>query len=223
MSKFRNFALAAILALPSVAFAAETAKPVVKDFGLGTPATPDMYKAYLIDVRPDGQGAPVGKGSVKEGEKLFGEQCSSCHGDFGEGVGKFPVLMGGEGTLTRDHPVKTIGSYWPYASTLFDYINRAMPFPMPKSLTPDQVYSVTAWLLNQNNIVKDDFVLTNENIGTIKMPNANGFYMDDRKVAEKSFWNANVCMKNCKPTVAITAKAVSLNDPPKDAKADAKK
>ncbi|MFH1517471.1 MAG: c-type cytochrome, partial [Pseudomonadota bacterium] len=119
-------------------------------FGLGRVAMADEIAAWDIDIRPDGTGLPEGKGTVAEGEPIFAENCAVCHGDFGEGAGRWPVLAGGQDTLLRDRPVKTIGSYWPYLSTVFDYVRRAMPFGDARSLSDDDVYALTAYLLYLN-------------------------------------------------------------------------
>ena len=199
MSKFRNLILAAaLIASSSLVLAAET-----KKVGLGRPAT------------PAGKGLPAGKGSVKDGETLFLEKCAMCHGEFGEGAGRYPVLVGGRDTLKSESPDKTIGSYWPYASTLYDYIRRAMPFGAAQSLTPDEVYALTAFLLNQNDIVPDDFELSKDNFSSIKMPNVDGFIDDDREVSEKAFWNKDPCLKDCKPTAPkVTARAAAVDVTP---------
>ena len=211
MSKFRNLILAAaLIASSSLVLAAET-----KKVGLGRPATPAEVSAWAIDVRPDGKGLPAGKGSVKDGETLFLEKCAMCHGEFGEGAGRYPVLVGGRDTLKSESPDKTIGSYWPYASTLYDYIRRAMPFGAAQSLTPDEVYALTAFLLNQNDIVPDDFELSKDNFSSIKMPNVDGFIDDDREVSEKAFWNKDPCLKDCKPTAPkVTARAAAVDVTP---------
>ena len=106
-------------------------------------------------MRPDGQGLPNGKGTVAQGETIYLEKCAACHGDFGEGKDRWPVLSGGHGTLKADRPDKTIGSFWPYPSTLFDYIRRAMPFGDAQSLNADETYALTAYLLHLNEIIKD--------------------------------------------------------------------
>lgn len=149
-------------------------------FGLGETATSAQIAGWDIDVRPDGQGLPEGEGSVEDGEMLYEDKCASCHGTFGEGEGRWPKLAGGVGTLSQERPDKTVGSYWPYASTLWDYIRRAMPFPAPQSLPVDEVYAITAYVLNLNNLVDDDFVLSRDNFSTIEMPNKDGFFVDDR-------------------------------------------
>ena len=122
-------------------------------FNLGSIATSQQVKGWDIDVRPDGVGAPIGSGTAFDGEEVFGEQCASCHGDFGEGVDRWPELVGGEGTLNTHDPLKTTGSYWPYASTMFDYIYRAMPFGASQSLSYDETYQIVAYLLYMNDII----------------------------------------------------------------------
>ena len=191
-------------------------------FGLGRTATPAEVKAWDIDVRPDGQGLPKGQGKVSDGEKLYNEQCASCHGDFGEGIDRWPVLVGGKGTLNEDDPVKTIGSYWPYASTVYDYIRRAMPFGNAQSLSADETYALTAYILYMNEVVNDEkFVLSNKNFASIKLPNEKNFIKDARPdtalVAAKA-----PCMKNCKKDVKITGRARILDVTP-ESEDDAKK
>ena len=149
-------------------------------FGFGDTATQNQISGWDIDIRPDGKGLPDGKGTVAAGEGLYEERCSSCHGLFGEGEGRWPVLAGGEGTLKEERPTKTVGSYWPYASTLYDYIRRAMPFTAPRSLSDQQVYDITAYVLYLNEIVEDDFVLTKDSLATIEMPNKDNFFVDPR-------------------------------------------
>jgi len=149
-------------------------------YNLGAPASADEIAGWDIDIRPDGMGLPVGSGNALDGEAEYETQCAACHGVFGEGEGRWPVLTGGEGTLSDERPVKTVGSYWPYASTLFDYIRRAMPFTAPMSLSDKQVYGITAYVLYMNEIIEEDFELSNENLATIRMPNEDNFYVDDR-------------------------------------------
>jgi len=174
-------------------------------YGIGTAATPEEIAGWDIDVRPDGKGLPKGQGSVVQGEILYEAKCASCHGSFGEGEGRWPPLAGGEDSLTEDRPEKTVGSYWPYASTLWDYINRAMPFPAPQSLKPDEVYAITAYVLYLNDLVEDDFVLTQTNLASIKMPNEENFYIDNRPDTDNKR-----CMKNCKnPGKIIVVQSLS--------------
>lgn len=199
MLKSLKFSAALLAVALAGAASAQTPKPASAPakVGLGRPALPEEVKAWDIAVRPDGKGAPLGKGTVKQGEDLFLALCAVCHGEFGEAVGRWPVLVGGRGSLKHDNPEKTIGSYWPDASTVFDYIKRAMPFGNARSLSDDEIYAITAFLLQMNEVVKEDFVLSNENIGKVKMPNAANFFDDDRLKSEKHFW-AEPCMKTCK-------------------------
>ncbi len=213
MSKSAKFI--AIAAAATIAFAVAPAlSQGKKKSGLGRVALPEEIAAWDTDVRPDGAGLPPGKGSVKEGEALFQEQCAACHGEFGEGAGRWPVLAGGQGSLKSEGPEKTVGSFWPYASTTFDYIRRAMPFGNAQSLTPDQVYALTAYVLQLNDLVKEDFVLSRENFASVKLPNEKNFYDDDREVSEKHFWNKKPCMTNCKVEVKVTGHARVLDVTP---------
>lgn len=201
-----GIALAVALGFPAFAQAGKT--------GLGRAALPAEIEAWDIDIRADGKGLPPGKGSVKDGETLFIERCAACHGEFAEGVGRWPVLAGGQGTMKDDRPEKTIGSFWPDLSTAFDYIRRAMPYGNAQSLTADETYAIVAFLLNMNNIVNDDFVLSRENFLSVKMLNATAFYDDDREQAERHFWNRHPCMTNCKPDTKITGRAAVLDVTP---------
>jgi cytochrome c len=185
-----------------------------RNFGIGHVATSAEIAGWDIDVRPDGQGAPPGHGSVKDGEKIYMDKCSGCHGEFGESAGRWPALAQGKGTLATNDPVKTVGSYFPYVSVVFDYIRRAMPFGDSESLTNDELYAVTAYVLNLNDIVDDKFVLSKDTWNQVKMPNRDGFYDDDRKTTEKAFWNANPCMKDCRGPVKITGHALSVDVTP---------
>jgi len=190
---------------------------LAEQLGLGREATPDEIAAWDIDVRPDGLGLPVGSGNVLDGEEVFAERCAACHGDFGEGVGRWPVLAGGAGTLTDDRPEKTIGSYWPYLSTVYDYIHRAMPFGEAQSLEPDEVYAIVAYLLYMNDIVTDeDFVLSNENFTSVEMPNALAFTDDPRPDTKVLAAGEEPCMNDCKPEVEITGVAAILDVTPDD-------
>jgi mono/diheme cytochrome c family protein len=182
--------------------------------GIGRLVTPAEIAGWDIDIRPDGKGLPAGKGSVKDGQVVYDRRCSGCHGEFGEGVGRWPMLAGRAGTLTDDRPLKTIGSYWPYASTIIDYVRRAQPFGDAQSLSVDELYAVVAYLLFLNDIVDDGFVLTKETLPTIRMPNADGFHDDDRETSERAFWNPNPCMTNCKDTVTILGRARALDATP---------
>lgn len=205
----------AILGLAAIVAIAPPALAQSKKLGLGTEATPAQIKGWDIDVRPDGHGFPAGSGTAAKGEEIFQAQCATCHGEFGEGKDRWPTLAGGHGSLTHDRPEKTIGSFWPYASTVFDYVKRAMPFGNAQSLTDDEIYAVTAYLLQMNDVIKDpNFVLDAKSIVAIKMPNANGFYEDDREKAEKAFWNRKPCMKDCKKDPKVLNRARVLDVTP---------
>lgn len=191
--------------------------------GLGRLALPEEIKAWDTDVRPDGTGLPVGKGTAKQGDEIFQAQCASCHGEFGQGAGRWPVLAGGAGTLKADRPDKTVGSFWPDLSTVFDYIQRAMPYGNARSLSNDEVYALTAYILTMNDVIKDEnFELNEKNLASIKMPNAAAFYDDDRETAEKKFWNKEPCMKDCRPaSPKVIGRAMSVDVTP-DSKAGPK-
>jgi cytochrome c len=143
---------------------------------LGHKVTKEELAFWDQLVTPDGHNLPQGSGTAKQGEPIFAQRCAVCHGadgvknDYG-----LPPLIGGQGTLATDRPVKTIGSYWPYATTLYDYLRRAMPFDDPKSLSPDEIYSLTAYLLNQNGIIGEEEVMNAKTLPKVKMPNRDGF------------------------------------------------
>jgi mono/diheme cytochrome c family protein len=183
---------------------------------IGRVATPAEIAGWDIDVRPDGQGLPSGSGSVKAGEAVYMGKCAACHGEFGEGAGRWPQVAGGAGSLNSHDPAKTVGSYFAHLSTVFDYVRHAMPFGDAQSLSNDELYAVVAYMLFLNDIVDDKFVLSRETFGAVKMPNADGFYDDDREAAEKAFWNPQPCMTDCKPEVTITGRARVIDVTPDD-------
>ena len=152
------------------------------DFGRA--ATSDEIKLWDIDVRPDGKGLPEGSGTVARGKTVYEENCEACHGPNGQG-GIKDRLAGGQGSLATETPVKTVGSYWPYATTLFDYIHRAMPYQSPGSLSVDDTYAVAAYILSLNGILPSDAKLDQNSLPAIKMPNRDGFIPDPefRKLA----------------------------------------
>lgn len=144
---------------------------------LGQSITPQDMAAWDISVGPDGVGLPPGKGTPKDGEAVFAAKCQACHGEKGAGQPN-DRLVGGQGTLVGDQPaVKTVGSYWPYATTLFDYIRRAMPVTESQSLTPDEVYAVSAYILNLNGIIGANDVINAEALPKVKMPNRDSFFV----------------------------------------------
>jgi cytochrome c len=149
------------------------------NYGLGQTPNPDEIKAWDLAVGPEGKELPPGSGSAAEGAKIYAAHCAGCHGKTGQ-EGPNDVLVGGQGTLNTRKPVKTVGSYWPYATTVWDYINRAMPYGKPGSLSPDEVYAVTAYLLSLNGIITGDAVMNAKTLPPVKMPNRNGFIGDPR-------------------------------------------
>ena len=183
--------------------------------GLGRAATNNEIKAWDIDIRPDGKGLPVGSGSVIIGEELYTDNCASCHGDFGEGIDRWPELAGGFDTLDSEDPVKTVGSYWPYLSTVWDYVHRAMPFGNAQSLNNDEVYAITAYILYLNDLVDEDFELSHVNFEGINLPNEENFYLDNRENLENITYN-NRCMQNCKKDAMITKRAIVLDVTPEE-------
>jgi S-disulfanyl-L-cysteine oxidoreductase SoxD len=164
--------IGAITAIGTVAQAADR-------YGIGRAATPAEIAGWNIDIGRDGSNLPPGSGSVERGRVVFSEQCVACHGDSGQG-GVGDRLVGGQGTLATPKPIRTVGSYWPYASTLFDYIRRAMPQNAPQSLSNEDVYAVSAYILSLNGIVPADAVLDAKTLAAIKMPNRDGFVSDPR-------------------------------------------
>ena len=189
-----------------------------RKYNIGKLATKIEVAGWDIDVRPDGIGAPKGSGNAIDGEEIYVNRCAACHGDFGEGVDRWPVLVGGDGTLASHDPEKTTGSYWPYASTIFDYVYRSMPFGEAQTLTHDETYKLVAYLLNMNEIVDEDFVLSDKNIGKIKMPNASGFLLPDPRPDVTKYKDGQPCMKNCDVPVKIIGKARDIDVTPDDEK-----
>lgn len=184
--------------------------------GLGRPALPEEIAAWDVAVLPDGTGLPEGRGNVLDGEDLWVDNCAACHGDFGEGAGAWPAIAGGEGTLTRERPLKTVGSYWPYLSTTWDYVHRSMPFGNAQSLSVDDTYAIVAYILYSNGLVDDDFELSRETFLDVRLPNEGGFYTDDRDTVEVPQFSAEPCMADCRPAPQVSFRATSLNVTPLD-------
>lgn len=189
---FRSVKSTLVVALSLTLSAAVSPVLAGEKYGFGKTATAEEIEGWDIDIRPDGMGLPEGEGSVSDGEVLYEQLCATCHGLFGEGEGRWPVLAGGQDTLTEERPVKTVGSYWPYASTLYDYIRRAMPFTAPRSLTDEQTYQLSAYVLYLNEVVDEDFVADKNTLAAVKMPNEDGFFIDPRPDVVNSR-----CMENC--------------------------
>ena len=160
-------------------------------YGIGRAATSAEIAAWDIDVEPDGRNLPPGQGTVRHGREVYDAQCASCHGAKGEG-GVGDKLAGGMGTLGTDKPVKTVGSYWPYATTLFDYIRRAMPLAAPQSLSNEDVYAVAGYVLYLNGLVPETAAVDGKTLTALKMPNRDGFMVDPRPDVKNS-----ECMHNC--------------------------
>src|SRR6201981_3951626 len=172
MRKVGNVAGSAALAL-SLAFAGGAFAE--QGPNLGKPISPEDLASWDISIGPDGAGLPPGSGTVKQGEAVFVAKCQACHGEKGAGTPN-DRLVGGQGSLPGDKPpIKTVGSYWPYATTLFDYIRRAMPYNESKSLTNDEVYAVVAYILNLNGIIADGDTMDAQTLRKVKMPNRDGF------------------------------------------------
>jgi cytochrome c len=222
MSKSRDrFAFAlAIVAAVLIAGVSGAAWAASQKYGIGHDATTAEIAGWDIDVRPDGQGLPVGKGSPKEGEALYVERCAACHGEFGESTGRWPLLAGGHGTLKSHDPQKSIGSYWPYAATVIDYVRRSMPFGNSQSLSNDELYAIVAYILMLNDVITDEnFELDQTTFKSLKMPNEPNFLDDDRETTEKAFWKKDPCMKDCIPGKAeITGRARLIDVTPEPGK-----
>jgi S-disulfanyl-L-cysteine oxidoreductase SoxD len=141
---------------------------------LGKPVSEAELAKWDISIAPDGVGLPPGSGTAAQGAAIFAEKCEACHGKGGTG-GSAIRLVGGIGSLASAQPLKTVGSYWPYATTIFDFTRRAMPWPQPKSLTADETYALTAYILRLNNIIGENDVMNAEALPKVRMPNRDGF------------------------------------------------
>ena len=148
-------------------------------YGVGRAPTPEEIKAWDISAFPDGAGLPEGSGAAARGKDIYERRCAECHGNNAEG-GEQGALVGGQGSLNTAKPLKTVASYWPYATTLWDYTNRSMPFDTPGVLTNDQMYAVVAYVLFLGGIVGENDVMDAKTLPQVKMPNRNGFVADDR-------------------------------------------
>ncbi len=164
---------AAWAALPAMLLVAGAAS-AHESYGLGRPATQAEIAQWNIDVTPDGEGLPPGTGSARQGEAVFAKHCASCHGDRGQGH-PMDRLVGGAGTIATKRPVKTVGSFWPYATTLFDFVRRAMPFDAPQSLSSSETYAVCAYILFLNGILPADATLDAKSLPLVRMPNRDAF------------------------------------------------
>jgi len=199
MSRWFDLAFA-LFAVPALVAAAPL------QYGFGKAATAEEIAGWNIDVRPDGAGLPKGRGSVAEGQAIYDRQCASCHGTFGES-NSYLQIAGGVGSLATDQPMRTTGSKLNYATTLWDYINRAMPFNAPQTLTPNEVYAVTAYVLNLSDIVPADAVLDQDSLPKLAMPNRDGFTTKHgfmRRDGKPDTHNT-ACMTNCVKEVRLSS------------------
>ena len=186
VSRLASCAVAAGFVLSvGIAAAQQTGYPAAYDFG--SPASDADIAAWNIAYPADGAGLPAGSGTYDQGKQLFADNCAACHGADLKGVRDTslpqnggPALVGGRGTLNTEKPNKTVESYWPYATTLYDYIHRAMPFTAPDSLKPDEVYALVAYILGEANIIDKSEVMDAKSLPKVEMPNRNGFYVDNR-------------------------------------------
>lgn len=161
--------------------------------GIGRAATSAEIAGWDIAVRGDGHNLPPGSGTAKQGEELYVTHCAACHGDFGEGLERWPALMGGRGSLRSDQPKRTIGSFWQHAPSVFDYIRRAMPYAAPQSLSNDEYYAITAYVLFLNDLIGEEDKMDATSLAKLAMPNRDGFVLEGRPDTEDS-----ACMSNCR-------------------------
>ncbi len=182
-------------------------------YGIGATATQDQIAGWSIAIPPNGAGLPPGQGTPDQGQMLFSAVCATCHGTFGEGKNGYPALIGGVGSLGTGAPVRTPSSYWPFATGLWDYINRAMPFYAPHRLQPAQIYALVAFLLNTDGVVPGSFVASARTLPLVKMPNVNGFIWKDPRPAT----HATACMTGCAnpAQMKVTASAATMKLTPR--------
>jgi S-disulfanyl-L-cysteine oxidoreductase SoxD len=194
--RMARIAVAAALAalVPFTVSGQQAGYPGGAQYPFGTPATKAEIEAWDKDVRPDGMGLPAGSGTYKAGAQLYGEQCASCHGDKLQGIrdpnlpqGGGPALISGRGTLNTPNFKITVESYWPYATTLYDYVLRAMPYTAPGSLKPDEVYSLVAFILGESNIIDKKTAMDAKSLAKVRMPNRDNFFPDNRPFPVKAY------------------------------------
>jgi S-disulfanyl-L-cysteine oxidoreductase SoxD len=184
--------LKSALAMLALTIAASSASAETQGhYGIGRTASDAEIAGWNIDIGRNGENLPPGSGTVSQGRELFAQQCAACHGEKGEG-GVGERLVGGQGTIATPKPIKTVGSFWPYAPTLFDYIRRAMPQNAPQSLSNQDVYAVSAYILNMNGLLPVDATLDARSLSAIKMPNRSMFTSDPRPDVKNP-----ACEKGC--------------------------
>jgi len=167
--------------------------------GIGRAATAEQIAGWDIAVGGDGRNLPPGRGTAQEGEDLYLQHCAACHGDFGEGVDRWPALIGGRGSLRGPEVRRTVGSYWQHAPAVFDYIRRAMPYQAPQSLSNDEYYAITAYVLYLNEIIANDAAMDHESLPRVRMPNRDGFVLEARPDTPDA-----ACMVNCRGGRPVT-------------------
>ncbi|WP_372624763.1 c-type cytochrome [Falsiroseomonas sp.] len=167
--------------------------------GIGRAATSQEIAGWDIAVRGDGHNLPPGSGTAQQGEELYVQHCAACHGDFGEGLERWPALMGGRGSLRGPEVRRTVGSYWQHAPAVFDYIRRAMPYPAPQSLSNDEYYAITAYVLYLNELIPEDAEMNRETLQRVEMPNRDGFMFEARPDTPDE-----ACMANCRQGRPVT-------------------
>ena len=182
-----------------IAWPAATATLPAPIPGIGRPATNAEIAGWDIAVRGDGHNLPPGSGTAKEGEELYVTHCAACHGDFGEGLERWPALMGGRDSLRSEQPKRSIGSFWQHAPAVFDYIRRAMPYAAPQSLSNDEYYAITAYVLFLNELIGEEDKVDAASLTKLAMPNRDGFVLEGRPDTEN-----NACMSNCRQGRAVT-------------------
>ncbi len=182
MFTFKPLAVSVAVAALLSACATQMTDTVVPTRGpnLGRTPTPQEIRAADISIPPSGAGLPAGSGDAKAGAQVYASKCLACHGEKGAGK-PADALVGGIGSLATPKPLRTVGSYWPYATTLFDYTRRAMPLQNPKTLTADEVYAVSAYILFLNGIIAENAPMNAQTLPLVKMPNRDGFVDYSRK------------------------------------------
>lgn len=201
--RLRNLALAVAAAWAATSCANMTpmsasmseSKPAKPAVAYGKPVSEADIASWNIDIRTsDGKGLPAGSGTVAQGKQIYEAKCAACHGPDAKGGPQYGTMVGGIGSFTTPQRVLTPGSMYPYAPILFDYIRRAMPMDRPQSLTSDEVYAVSAYILYLNGLIPENFVMNAQTMPTIQMPNRDGFILDDRPDVKNER-----CMRDCKP------------------------
>lgn len=184
---------AAVVALVGCAATSQASTSASERYGIGRSPTVEELRGWDIDVRADGVGLPPGSGTVALGRAVYQARCAACHGAEGAG-NTAPALVGGVGTLATTRPKRTVGSFWPYTSTVFDYVKRSMPWDKPQSLDANEVYAVTAYLLHANKLIAESAVMDAQSLPAVQMPNRGGFIQARQ---QENIVKGTRCMTNC--------------------------